>query len=87
MLITGHCKSKNTMISIPAAVFKIVFHSVVVHSVKWAAVSKQRFLDAVDVHADYQAHLGFEICRRKQQTWHTAASFTTNMSLNRTKYK
>lgn len=56
------------MISIPAAVFKIVFHSVVVHSVKWAAVFKQRFLDAVDVHADYQAHLGFEVCRRKQQT-------------------
>ncbi|KAA8587337.1 hypothetical protein FQN60_016199 [Etheostoma spectabile] len=39
----------------------IVFDGIVVDAVERAAVFQQRFLDTVDVHADDQAHLGFDV--------------------------
>lgn len=49
----------------PAAILKIVFHSIIVHAVKGTTVLQQSFLNAVEMNTDYQAHLGFEICKMK----------------------
>lgn len=48
----------------PAAVLQIVLHGVVVDAVQGAAVPQRGLLDAEDVNADDQIHLGFCVCRK-----------------------
>lgn len=54
---------KHTKTNILAEVFHTVFHSIIINAVEWSAVFQQGFLHAVNMDADYQAHLGFEICK------------------------
>lgn len=50
----------------PAAVLQIVLHGIIVDAVQGAAVLQRGLLDAVDVDAGDQAHLGFCVCRKKR---------------------